>query len=226
MIYNSKHPWHELHVNRSGPLLNRSDLKVVTIQDFGWQKQTFEPTLNLDEVSGVIYMDYRQYAMQAGKSMWINGKPAISFTYNFWKGFDSASGIALSVNTASRNIRSPSAYSLIVVHAWSYGMDDIADLVSQFNSHVRVVDPETFIALYTANVPKIDTFAVNFVKFVTLFGQYVLIIVGISLAVIITKRLIKSGKLNLKLNFKRKSEKNIEKIQDDSPRDTNTNPQN
>ncbi len=210
LIYNSKHPWHELHVNRSAPILNRSDIKVVSIQDFGWQKQTFEPTLNLEGVSGVIYMDYRQYAMHAGKSMWINQKPALSFTYNFWVGFDSASGIALSVNTASRNIRSPSAYSLIVVHAWSHGMDDIADLVSRFDSNVRVVDPETFIALYTENVPKIDTFAVNFVKFVTLYGQYVLIVVGISVAVIVTKRLIKSGKLNLKLSFKKRTEKNIE----------------
>ena len=222
LIYNAKHPWHEIHVNRSGPILNRSDIKVVTIQDFGWQKQTFEPTLNLPEVSGVIYMDYRQYALQAGKSMWINQKPAISFTYNFWLGFDSASGIALSVNTGSRNIRSASAYSSIVVHAWSHGMDDIAEMVSQFGSHVRVVDPETFIALYTQNVPKIDAFAFNIVKFVALYGQYVLIVVGISIAVIMTKRLIKSGKLNLKLKFKRKPVQ-IEKTIDQSPNETDEN---
>jgi hypothetical protein len=191
LIYNSKHPWEALHTNRSGPLLERADLKVVTIQDFGWQKATFAATADLSGVTGVIYMDYRQYALQSGKCMWVNDKPCISFTYNYWIGYDSTGGIASSVNTASKNIHSPYAYSLVVVHAWSYGMEDIARLVSSFDSDVRVVDPETFIALYAQNVPHVDSYAISLMHFITLFGQYFLIAFGIAIAIFIIKRGVK-----------------------------------
>ncbi len=173
LIYNSKHPWHELHVNRSAGILDRADIDVVVIQDFGWQRETFEPTLKLPGITGVIYNDYRQYALQTGKSMWVDDKPAISFTYNFWNLFDTADEIAYFVNTRSRDITSPSAYTLVVVHAWSYNMNDIHGMVQKFNDDVRVVDPETFIALYTGNVPHVDSGLNDVLHLITVYGPYV-----------------------------------------------------
>ncbi|MHA1819201.1 MAG: GxGYxYP domain-containing protein [Promethearchaeota archaeon] len=188
LIYVSRDPWQEIHINRSGPVLERADIKVVMIQDFGWQKESFEATCNLNQTTGVIYNDYRQYAMQAGKTMWVNDKPCISFTFNFWVGFDSATGIAMSVNTASRNVHDPAAYSLIVVHAWSHGLDDVYDLVNSFDSHVRVVDPETFIQLYSENVPHKDSNVFLFMHYLTLFGQYAIIVAIIGVSIVLIKK--------------------------------------
>jgi hypothetical protein len=194
LIYNSKHPWHEIHVERSAPILKRADIEVVTIQDFGWQKETFAPTCELPDVTGVIYMDYRQYAYHSGRSMWVNDKPCLSFTYNFWIGFDSASGIAASINSASKNVKSPYAYSLIVVHAWSHGLDDVAAMVNMFNDNVRVVDPETFIRLYAQNVPHVDAYAMTFMRILVLYGQYIGIAIAVGVGVFIVKRIRKKRK--------------------------------
>lgn len=207
LIYNAKSPWHAIHVNRSGPILERADIDVVVIQDFGWQRETFEPTCALPGVTGVIYNDYRQYALQSGKAMWVHDKPCISFTYNFWLGFDSASGMASSINTASKNINSPYAYSLIVVHAWSHQMDDVAEFVGMLGKDVRVVDPETFIQLYSRNVVHIDSYAISFVHFISLFGQYIGIVVAIGVGVFVIKKGIKIRKSKkLDLNSKNKPE--------------------
>ena len=134
-------------------------------------------------------MDYRQYALQSGKAMWVNEKPCISFTYNYWKGFDSTSGIASSINWGSTNIKSPNAYSLIVVHAWSHGMDGVAELVGQFDANVRVVDPETFIQLYSDNVPHINSYAFVPMHFITLYGQYIGIGIAVAVVIVVFRRL-------------------------------------
>ncbi|NMC05276.1 MAG: hypothetical protein GYA24_08700 [Candidatus Lokiarchaeota archaeon] len=184
LIYNSKHPWHELHVNRSAAILERADLDVVVIQDFGWQKATFEPTLNIPGVKGVIYNDYTQYALQSGKSLWVNDKPAISFTYNFWALFDTADEISLFVNTGSTAVHTPNAYTLIVVHAWSYNMNDVYNLVQRFGNNVRVVDPDTFLTLYTMNVAHMDSEVFNIWHFISLYGPYIALAGGIAMVFI------------------------------------------
>ncbi|MHA1339245.1 MAG: GxGYxYP domain-containing protein [Promethearchaeota archaeon] len=194
LFYVSRNPWEELHINRSKAVLNRSDINVIMIQDFGWQRETFEATCGLNETIGVVYNDYQQYALHSGKTMWINDKPCISFTYNFWVGFDSATGIALSINSGSRNVHDPAAYSLIVVHAWSHDLTDVYNLVNSFKPDVRVVDPETFIKIYSANVEHVDSNVFLIMHFFTLFGQYFLIAGLIGVSIVFIKKGIKKIK--------------------------------
>lgn len=156
--YLSHNPFNLIHTERSNAILEKADVKIVTLQDFGWDTILFNSSTKIPSVKGIIYTDYGDYNAYSGNIQWINEKPCVSFTYNFWKGYpeDSAHGIANSINSASRNVNDSAAYSIINVHAWSYTLDDVAELVDLFADDVRIIDPETYFQLLSINVPHTD----------------------------------------------------------------------
>jgi hypothetical protein len=154
LTYPNSNPIDELHVQRSEYMLNKSDLNIVVVQDYGWNSYHLQILAHLPSVTGIVHVDYDDYNKYAETIEWFNDDPAIGFTYNYWKGFpeDTADAISDSINQKTRNIHSHEAYSIINVHAWSYNMDGIAALVEKFDPDVRVVDPETFFTLIKENV--------------------------------------------------------------------------
>jgi len=155
LTYPSRNPWNKLHAERTKKILTKSDLSYSYIQDFGWFADIFNDLANNEFLNGIIYIDYRDYNKYAGNIMWINEKPCIAVKYNFWESSntaDKAKSIAESINSASRNIKSIEAYSIINVHPWTHDLYDIAQLVSLFKSDVRIVDPHTFFTFLTNNV--------------------------------------------------------------------------
>ena len=70
-------------------------------------------------------------------------------------------------------------------------MNDIANMVNLFGDDVRVVDPETFILLYTQNVAHVDYTLLSPLHFFTLFGPYIVIGVGIFAGYYLVKWLVK-----------------------------------
>jgi hypothetical protein len=62
--------------------------------------------------------------------------------------------IADAINNAPRDPSSIEGYSTVVVHAWSYGMDDVARFVKLLNKDVKVVGAYDFVDLVNNNLKK------------------------------------------------------------------------
>ena len=199
VLYPTRCHWTDIHMNRSAGLFARADITSMVIQDWGWHKESFEAAAKLEGIHGIFYNDYQIYDLQSGKIMWLNEKPAISMTYNYWiTAGQEASVISRKINRASRNINSFNAYSVIVVHAWSHGMDDISNMVDNFEDDVRVVDPDSFLELLSSNIVHRD---INFGKITKIFitiGSLVAVSVSLVIIRVIRKKRGKEHLLHLK----------------------------
>ena len=57
------------------------------------------------------------------------------------------------LNSAPVDITSEDGYSFVIIHAWSgYTMDDICDMISKLDDHVKVVTPDEFMQQIMRNV--------------------------------------------------------------------------
>jgi len=184
VLYPTRCHWTDMHMNRSAGLFSRADITSMVIQDWGWHEDSFHDAAQLEGIQGIFYNDYQLYDLQSGKIMWINDKPAISMTYNYWiTAGQEASVISRKINRASRNINSFNGYSVIVVHAWSHGLDDISNMVKNFDDDIRVVDPDSFLELLSTNITHRN---INFGKITKIFitiGS----LVAVSVSLVITR---------------------------------------
>ncbi len=119
-------------------------------------------------------------------------------TYNYWiTAGQEASAISRKINRASRNINSFNGYSVIVVHAWSHGLDDISNMVGNFDEDIRVVDPDSFLELLSTNISHRD---INFGKITKIFiiiGSLVAVSVSLVIIRVIRKKRGKEHLLHL-----------------------------
>jgi len=161
MAYPSEYPAESLasYTANLARTMGQGDLKYVQIIDnnytFGKNAALFDEYTKHEEIEGLFYIEYDKYCHYEGKVKWSNGKPVITSRYQWWDNGDetqTAQYIADKINKAPRNLKSPSAYSAISVHCWSYTVDDIKRLVDSFGPDVAVVTPDVFMQTFQANV--------------------------------------------------------------------------
>ena len=106
----------------------------------------------MPQLKGIFYMDYSNYARWQGKIRFIDNIPVISFRYRLWLPMDPWQEVAEKINQSQADPSNASGYSAVVVHAWSYSLDDVAEFISSLYPHIKVVDPVTFFNLVHKNV--------------------------------------------------------------------------
>lgn len=107
---------------------------------------------NMPNIKGLFYMDYGNYAKWGGKSYMINDIPVHSFRYRLWLPMDPLEKIAQMINSSSRDITNIDAYSSVVVHAWSYGIDDVVRFINLLDDDIILVNASEFMNLLKHNV--------------------------------------------------------------------------
>ena len=139
--------------------MSRSNSKFLEIlDDGGFTEEIIKDFTKQNEIDGIFYIDYDDYAGMDGEVLWSNEKPVVSAKYRLWNGIEDGSieYIAENINAASTDVSSPDSYSFIIVHSWSgltdgelvpdgNTMDAVAELVSRFNENVEVVTPSEFM---------------------------------------------------------------------------------
>jgi hypothetical protein len=106
----------------------------------------------MPDVKGLYYMDYSGYDKWKGDYYKIDGRPVISFRHRLWLPKFPLEDIAAKINASSRNPEELDAYSAVVVHAWSYTMDDVARFIELLNDDVVLVNGSQFMELINKNV--------------------------------------------------------------------------
>lgn len=154
------------HVERLGQFMDRADLRTLLLidrvlpddtltQDYYKHAKWFT---DMEQVRGLFYLEYIQYAPHGGTIFWFDGKPMVTARFDFRdEAFypavrRSPESLARSINELPTDPTRPEGYTFVTVHAWSRGMDDIHAAIQHLDEDVRVVDGETFIELLLANV--------------------------------------------------------------------------
>ncbi|MBQ2915730.1 MAG: hypothetical protein IJE51_02960 [Clostridia bacterium] len=143
-------------------LMGKTDLKYVQINELNTMEEfpeAFDEYTEHENIHGLFYLEYEKYHKQNGKIVWSNGKPVVSAKYAIWdpNGMDNATPEECleKLNSAPVDVTSEDGYSFVTIHAWSgYTMDDICDMISKLDSHVKVVTPDEFMQQIIKNVKR------------------------------------------------------------------------
>lgn len=114
---------------------------------------------NID--GGILQLDSERYAGGFGKVYFANDKPFVSVRFSLWHPSGDPSQVteewlkeqAEIINSYSADINSINGYSVINVHPWTVGPDDLAYFVSQLDDGVEVIPAAELIAAVTENIP-------------------------------------------------------------------------
>ncbi|UGU14916.1 PA14 domain-containing protein [Sinomicrobium kalidii] len=133
--------------------MKRADLRIVNIIDADDSDNDPSAYLKQDNIDALFYYSYgANYTGRQGEIDWYNGKPSIGGRYTLWGTLSSPRSLATQLNQASTDIYSEDGYSLIPVHVWSRGVDDVLDCIERLGPNVRVVAPDEFVWLVRKNL--------------------------------------------------------------------------
>jgi hypothetical protein len=156
----SRAPYLQTHAAKLAELLERADLRTLLILDnqlnpYVDLSQSYYDKIRwftaLKQVRGLFYLEYDGYARHRGQILWFDNKPLVTARFDFRDNafYDAVrvtpADLANSINAMPTDPTSPEGYSVVIVHAWSRGMNDIYDTIRLLDSDVRVVHAEEFI---------------------------------------------------------------------------------
>lgn len=152
-IYPDLFPQRDSYAALTDAFLKKADLRIVNIIGNSLDDIYLSSLMNRDQIDGIFYYYYSNYAGGHGVIHWINGKPVITGRFNLWSPqFETPQSLATKLNSLSTDITTANGYSLISVHVWSHSVDDVVQCVKLLNKNVRVVSPDEFVGLIRQNV--------------------------------------------------------------------------
>lgn len=157
--YPSKHKNLEDYALLTSRAMEQTGLDYCVIMDVldleTAQKEVLKKMLDkMPRVKGLYYMDYGNYAKWKGDMYFIGDKPVVSFRYRLWLPKDPLEKIAGQINAAPRDPSSPAGYSAVVVHAWSYVMEDVERFIGLLDEDVVLVTADQMMELIRNNIKK------------------------------------------------------------------------
>lgn len=113
---------------------------------------------NID--GGILQMDGDRYSAGHGRIYFANDKPFLSVRFSLWHPSGDASQVTTEwldeqaevVNSYPADINSINGYSVINVHPWTVGPDDLAYFVSKLDEDVVVLPAAELLAAVSQNI--------------------------------------------------------------------------
>lgn len=115
-----------------------------------------------DNISGgILQIDPERYEGGKGKVFFADDKPFISVRLSLWHPSNNKEEVteqwlkeqAEIVNNFPKDINSINGYSVINVHPWTIGPDDLKYFVSQLDNDVVVISADELVMAVTENIP-------------------------------------------------------------------------
>ena len=114
---------------------------------------------NID--GGILQLDPNDYAGGGGRVYFSNDKPFVTVGFSLWHPSGDAAQVnnewlaeqAAVINAKPADITSINGYTVINVHPWTVGPDDLAYFVSQLDDGVEVVGVDVLLAAVEQNIP-------------------------------------------------------------------------
>jgi hypothetical protein len=147
-------------IETAAPLLDRADLRTLLLIDrvlpdqqltHDYYEKSARWFTSLEQIRGLFYMEYVQYAPHGGKIFWFDNKPMVTARFDFrdeqfYPAVRSTpSALARSINVLPKDPSNPDGYTFVTVLAWSKGLNDVYETIQLLDPDVRVVNAEAFI---------------------------------------------------------------------------------
>ena len=110
---------------------------------------------------GIIQLDPNNYAGGGGRVYFSDDKPFVTVGFSLWHPSENADEVtnewlaeqAAIINAKPADIKTINGYTVINVHPWTVGPDDLAYFVSQLDDGVEVVAADRLLAAIEQNIP-------------------------------------------------------------------------
>ena len=110
---------------------------------------------------GIIQLDPNNYAGGGGRIYFSDDKPFVTVGFSLWHPSGNADEVtnewlaeqAAIINAKPADIKTINGYTVINVHPWTVGPDDLAYFVSQLDDGVEVVAADQLLAAIEQNIP-------------------------------------------------------------------------
>lgn len=159
----------EAYSDLTASLMLKTGMTTMTLLDEApdkISKKAFETKLGYfarysNIYGGIMQLDPDRYSAGKGEVYFVNEKPFVSVKLSLWHPSGNADEVtkewlkeqADTVNSYSADINSINGYSVINVHPWTVGPDDLAYFVSCLDDDVVVISGDKMIAALTQNIP-------------------------------------------------------------------------
>ncbi len=110
---------------------------------------------------GILQLDPNDYAGGGGRVYFVNDKPFVTVGHSLWYPTGNAEDVtnewlaeqADIINAKPADITSINGYTVINVHPWTVGPDDVAYFASQLGDNVEVITAPQLIDAVSENIP-------------------------------------------------------------------------
>lgn len=110
---------------------------------------------------GILQLDPNNYAGGGGRVYFSDDKPFVTVGFSLWHPSGNADEVtnawiaeqAAIINEKPADIKTINGYTVINVHPWTVGPDDLAYFVSQLDDGVEVIPVDQLLAAVEQNVP-------------------------------------------------------------------------
>ena len=147
-----------LQTERLAKIMGKTGLKYVQVLDFKAfdREDLWMEYLKHEEIEGLIQIDYAPYHGYKGRLSWVNGKPVTSLRFLMWEGQKGCSNkeVAEAINRQSRDLSRAEGYSIVGVHCWTKGLNDVKEVIDQLDSDIRVVTVDVLMETIKARVKR------------------------------------------------------------------------
>lgn len=110
---------------------------------------------------GILQLDPNDYAGGGGRVYFSDDKPFVTVGFSLWHPSGNASEVnnawlaeqAAIVNAKTADINTINGYTVINVHPWTVGPDDLAYFVGQLGDNIEVIPVDELLAAVEQNIP-------------------------------------------------------------------------
>ncbi len=110
---------------------------------------------------GILQLDPNNYAGGGGRVYFSDDKPFVTVGFSLWHPSGNADEVtnewlaeqAAIINAKPADIKTINGYTVINVHPWTVGPDDLAYFISQLDDGVEVVPVDELLAAVEQNIP-------------------------------------------------------------------------
>lgn len=110
---------------------------------------------------GILQLDPDRYSAGGGRVYFSDDKPFVSVGFSLWHPSGNASEVtnewlaeqAAIINAKPADTKTINGYTVINVHPWTVGPDDLAYFISQLDDGVEVVAADELLAAVEQNIP-------------------------------------------------------------------------
>ncbi len=153
----------------SASLMLESGLNIITFLDESKGinfDNNFEKRLSYfsryDNIEGgIIQLDPDRYSSGNGKVFFSNDKPFVTVGFSLWYPSGNADDVtkewlkeqAQIVNSKKADLSSINGYTVINIHPWTIGPDDLQYFISQLDDNIEIIGIDELLSAVKQNVP-------------------------------------------------------------------------